>query len=80
MKAAMHLAEFNIGTLRYDWDDPRAADFADNLDRVNAVAQRSKGFVWQLPEEADGGRVARSRRAFGWEPADGFDPFGLERC
>ena len=30
------LAEFNIGVLRYDWDDPRVADFADNLERVRA--------------------------------------------
>jgi hypothetical protein len=45
-----HLAEFNIGTLKHDWNDPRVADFADNVDRVNAVARRSPGFVWQLPE------------------------------
>ena len=47
-----HLAEFNIGTLRYDWDDPRLKDFADNLARVNAIAHRSPGFVWQLDEDA----------------------------
>jgi hypothetical protein len=46
-----HLAEFNIGVLKYDWDDPRVADFADNLDRVNGIAQRSDGFVWMLDEE-----------------------------
>lgn len=47
----MHLAEFNIGTLKYDWDDPRVRDFTDNLSRVNAIAQRSPGFIWQLPGE-----------------------------
>jgi hypothetical protein len=46
-----HLAEFNIGILRHDWDDPRLADFVNNLDHVNAVAQRSPGFVWHLPED-----------------------------
>jgi hypothetical protein len=46
-----HLAEFNIGVLRYDWDDPRLADFADNVDRVNRIAQRSPGFVWQMSPE-----------------------------
>lgn len=46
-----HLAEFNIGTLRYDWDDPRVADFADNIDRVNSIAARSPGFVWRLSDE-----------------------------
>lgn len=47
----MHLAEFNIGVLRHDWDDPRIKDFADNLDRVNRLAQRAEGFVWRLPDD-----------------------------
>ena len=46
-----YLAEFNFGTLKYDWDDPRVADFADNLDLVNGLAARSPGFVWRLPDE-----------------------------
>jgi len=45
-----HLAEFNLGVLKYDWDDPRVKDFVDGLDRVNGVAQRSAGFVWMLGE------------------------------
>ncbi|OWU83658.1 hypothetical protein ATO6_17510 [Oceanicola sp. 22II-s10i] len=49
--ATRHFAEFNIGTLRHDWDDPRVAEFADALDRVNAIAQRSPGFVWMLGED-----------------------------
>ncbi len=44
----MHLAEFNIGILKYDWDDPRVADFADNLDRVFGIAMRSPGYVWHM--------------------------------
>ena len=47
-----HLAELNFGTLRYPWDDPRLADFQQNLDRVNALAQRAPGFVWMLDEDA----------------------------
>lgn len=46
-----HLAEFNIGVLRYDWDDPRTADFANAVDMVNAAAARSPGFVWRLSDE-----------------------------
>lgn len=46
----MALAEFNFGTLKYPWDDPRISDFRDNLDRVNAIAHRSGGFIWMLPE------------------------------
>jgi Domain of unknown function (DUF3291) len=44
----MHLAELNIGKFRYPTTDPRMAGFMDNLDRVNALAERSPGFVWRL--------------------------------
>jgi Domain of unknown function (DUF3291) len=44
----MHLAELNIAKPRFPLDDPRMADFVNNLDRVNAVAERSPGFVWRL--------------------------------
>jgi hypothetical protein len=50
--AGHHIAEFNVGVLKHDWADPRVADFANNLDRVNAVAQRSPGFLWMLGEDA----------------------------
>ncbi|MEO9822640.1 MAG: DUF3291 domain-containing protein [Paracoccaceae bacterium] len=43
-----HLAEFNIGVLKYDWNDPRLADFQNNLDRVYKIAERSAGYVWHL--------------------------------
>lgn len=45
----MPLAEFNIGILKYDWDDPRVADFQNNLDRVFAIAERSPGYAWHMP-------------------------------
>ncbi len=44
----MHLAELNIGKFKYPTSDPRMAGFMDNLDRVNALAERSPGFVWRL--------------------------------
>jgi Domain of unknown function (DUF3291) len=47
-----HLAELNIGRLLHPLDDPRMADFADNLDRVNGIADRSEGFVWRLKGDA----------------------------
>ncbi len=47
----MHLAQLNVGKLRYDQDDPRVADFMNNLDRVNGIAERSPGFVWRLQDE-----------------------------
>jgi hypothetical protein len=44
----MHLAQLNVGHFRYPTSDPRMAEFMDNLDRVNALAERSPGFVWRL--------------------------------
>ena len=44
----MHLAELNIGKFRFPTWDARMAGFMDNLDRVNALAERSDGFVWRL--------------------------------
>jgi hypothetical protein len=44
----MHIAELNVGRFRYPTSDPRMAEFMDNLDRVNALAERSPGFVWRL--------------------------------
>src|SRR6185437_5985876 len=44
----MHVAEINIGRLKYEIGDPRIADFVDNLGRINAVAERMPGFVWRL--------------------------------
>lgn len=47
-----HIAELNVARLKYEINDPRVADFVNNLDRVNAAAERSEGFVWRLKEEA----------------------------
>jgi hypothetical protein len=50
----MHIAELNIGRLRYPLNDPRLADFVDNLARVNEMAERMPGFVWRLKGEDPG--------------------------
>jgi hypothetical protein len=47
-----HIAQFNFGTLVDDWDTPRIAEFQDNLDRVNAIAMRSVGYVWHMDADA----------------------------
>jgi hypothetical protein len=44
----MPLAELNIARPRYPLDDPRLLDFMSALDRVNALAERSDGFLWRL--------------------------------
>jgi hypothetical protein len=43
-----HLAQLNVGRLLDDVESPRLADFKAALDPVNALAERSPGFVWRL--------------------------------
>jgi len=54
----MHeLAQLNIGVIRAPMDSPVMAEFANNLDRINALAEASPGFVWRLQTE-DGNATA----------------------
>ena len=43
-----HLAEINIARLIAPLTDPRVARFVEQLDAINALAERSPGFVWRL--------------------------------
>jgi uncharacterized protein DUF3291 len=45
-----HLAQFNIARIRYPLDDPRMAEFVENVDRVNKLAKQIEGFVWRLQD------------------------------
>ena len=49
--SGFQLAQMNIGIIRGAMDSPVMADFAANLERINALAQRSPGFVWRLQTE-----------------------------
>ena len=55
-----HLAELNIAQFQYPTDDPRMADFMNNLDRVNALAERSPGFVWRLKGDNNNATVSEA--------------------
>src|SRR3569833_2959700 len=57
----MHDTEHNIGRLTYPIDDPRMADFVDNLARVNAMADRMPGFVWRLVGDGSNGGALELR-------------------
>ena len=61
----MHLAQINIGRMRSPLDDPSMAGFVTRLDEINALADRSPGFVWRL-QTAEGN-------------ATSFRPFDDER-
>lgn len=59
-----HLAQLNIAQLLAPIDSPQLKDFVDNLDRINALAEQSEGFIWRLQtEEGD----ATALRPFGEE-------------
>ena len=49
--SAYELAQLNIGTIKAPIDSPVMADFVANLDRINALAERTPGFVWRLQTE-----------------------------
>lgn len=42
------LAQLNIGIIKAPMDSPVMAGFASNLDRINALAEATLGFVWRL--------------------------------
>jgi uncharacterized protein DUF3291 len=52
-----HLAQLNIGRIRAAIDDPIMEGFRTQLDPINALADRSPGFVWRLQTE-DGNATA----------------------
>src|SRR5262245_43383250 len=52
MTTMLHPAQLNIGRIRHPLDDPRMADFVNNLDRVNAIAEHTPGFVWRLQDDS----------------------------
>ena len=48
----LHLAQLNIGRLRFDQDDPAVADFVNALDKINSLGEQSEGFVWRYQDES----------------------------
>lgn len=48
-----HLAQLNIGRILAPLDSPVMADFTGNLERINALAETSPGFIWRLKDDAN---------------------------
>ena len=48
LQTRFHLAQINIARAHAPLTDPRLADFVAQLDAINALADRSPGFVWRL--------------------------------
>ncbi|MFT5503951.1 MAG: hypothetical protein ACI8XC_001665 [Gammaproteobacteria bacterium] len=51
------IAQLNIAKMMFAIDDARMAEFFDNLDSVNALADTAPAFVWRLQTE-EGGATA----------------------
>lgn len=56
---AYQLAQMNIARLLAPIDSPQLQDFVANLDRINALAENSPGFVWRLQTEAGNATALR---------------------
>lgn len=57
--ASYELAQMNVARLRAPLDSPQLADFVGALDRINAVADDSAGFVWRLQDDAGNAAALR---------------------
>ena len=45
------IAQMNFATALAPLDSPLMAEFTQNLDRINALAEQSAGFLWRLQDE-----------------------------
>jgi hypothetical protein len=52
MAGSVHLAQVNIARARGPLESATMAGFVARLDEINALADRSPGFVWRLQTEA----------------------------
>jgi Domain of unknown function (DUF3291) len=65
--SGFHLAQFNIARLIAPIEAPESAEFREALDRINALADASPGFVWRATGTGFDSEI----------PADDIDPMIL---
>ncbi len=46
-----HLAQLNIAAMKFAMESSEMTGFANNLDRINELADQSPGFIWRLQSE-----------------------------
>ena len=66
--ANLHLAHLNVARLRHLPGDPRVAEFVDNVPKVNALSERSPGFVWRLDDGSARASPEREYQALWGDP------------
>ena len=47
----LHLAQVNIAKRLAPMDDPIMQNFVNSVDKINAIADDSDGFIWRLKDE-----------------------------
>jgi len=57
------LAQLNVATMLAPIDSPELSEFVSALDRINAIADSSPGFIWRL--QSDDGNATDVEHAFG---------------
>jgi hypothetical protein len=63
------VAHMNLARLLHPAGDSRVAEFVDAIDAVNAIAERSPGFIWRLTSP-----VTRTDASGTFEAIDADDP------
>ena len=56
--STLHLAQVNIAKRLAPLDDPIMQDFIDNVDNINAIADKSDGFKWRMQDEDKDGAAS----------------------
>lgn len=53
-----HLAQVNVARLLAPIDSPQLSGFVSRLDEINALAERTPGFVWRLKDDVTNNATA----------------------
>lgn len=72
-----HLVHANVAIMRAPWDDPRMANFLEQADDIDALAQASPGFIDQ-PSPADEGSVYQEPALLNlsiWQSVEALEKF-----
>jgi hypothetical protein len=59
MSSKYHLAQLNVAVPKASLTSPLMADFVNNLERINALAEDAPGFVWRLQDDAGSATAIR---------------------
>jgi hypothetical protein len=49
----LHLAQINLARALAPLESPAMTDFVENMDYINALADKSDGFIWRLKDSGN---------------------------